>query len=95
MASDIVVIDSFIPKRQFEVIKNYFTYTAEWLYAPTVLPVDDPRTNPNDFTDQQFVNVLFYAYQGVRNQKGMDIMMPVLERLRVTIIARIKANLNT
>jgi len=93
MTTDIVVIDNFIPKRQFDVIKHYFTYTCQWLYAPTVLPVNDPRTNPNDLTDQQFVNVLFYAYQGVRNQKGMDIMMPVLERLKVTIVARIKANL--
>ena len=92
MASDIVIIDNLIPQEQFNSIKHYFTFTAKWSYAPACVM---PKENSNDFTDQQFCNVLFFAYQGVLNKEGMDVMMPVLEKINVAFIARIKANFGT
>lgn len=97
MASDIVVIDNVLPNKEFEQILFYFKHKVEWLYGDTVtvdIP-DDPRFRSDDPTDFQFVKLIFFQTSGVIDQQSMQALKPILKFLKATVLARIKANLNT
>ena len=97
MASDIVVIDNVLPNKEFEQILYYFKHKVEWLYGDsvTVDDPDDPRFRSDDPTDFQFVKLIFFQTSGVIDQQSMQALKPLLRFLKATVLARIKANLNT
>jgi|TARA_X000001316_G_C922117_1_gene36941 hypothetical protein len=81
----IKIIDNFLDKEDFERIYNMFNSNDfPWYYSDWVNGKGD---NPNDF---QFIH-LFYSK--VINSKHFEIIEPLIVKLEMTSISRIKANL--
>ena len=90
--SDIKVYDDFLTKEQYLPIYQYYVdtktgYNGEsvpWYWVDGVVTMDDGRI--------QFVSV-GYAANNIVNRTMFHVLTPILEKLEVMCLYRIKANL--
>ena len=87
MKNDIKILDDFLTKYDFENIKNKLTSNSfPWYYNDHVTDVKE--TNSSNF---QFCHMFYERH--VPNSDFMHLVSPVMEKLKMTATARIKANL--
>lgn len=86
------IIDNFLPKENYKKIyKTLLSRKSPW-YVSNII-------SEKSFKDNQMLNVqfsrMFYTgnSRGADNNKGLDLVDPILEKINPTKIYRIKANL--
>tara|TARA_B100001113_G_scaffold173124_1_gene141766 strand:+ start:115 stop:669 length:555 start_codon:yes stop_codon:yes gene_type:complete len=90
--SDIKIYDDFLTKEQYLPLYQYFIDTrtgfngesVPWYWVDGVVTMDDGRI--------QFVSV-GYAANNIVNRTMFHVLTPILEKLEVMCLYRIKANL--
>tara|TARA_R100001126_G_C4833040_1_gene152792 strand:- start:15 stop:536 length:522 start_codon:yes stop_codon:yes gene_type:complete len=89
MDQNLKIVDNFLPKKEFEELQNIMTSSYfPWFFTPYV--VYDSDLNNLDLS--QFVHTLFTG-RGGSDSAGYKLIKPIIEKLNVKAICRIKANL--
>ena len=83
------IIDNFLPKKEFDDLKN----TMESAYFPWYFnPFITDASELSDIDLYQFTHRLFVGREGPSSE-GYQILEPIIQKLNVKAICRIKANL--
>tara|TARA_R100001440_G_C2493040_1_gene115368 strand:+ start:200 stop:721 length:522 start_codon:yes stop_codon:yes gene_type:complete len=89
MSQNIRIVDNFLPKDQFEELQNVMTSAFfPWYFVPYI--VYDYELDNLHLS--QFTHKLFTGREGT-DSAGYKLIRPIIEKLNVKAICRIKANL--
>ena len=89
MNENIRITDNFLPEKQFQELRSVMTgLFFPWYYNPFVVSDHDL----NDVNISQFTHRFFTGREGSESA-GYKLMKPIIEKLNVKAIVRIKANL--
>ena len=81
------IIDNFLEKKQFETIQEVIMGTHfEWYY--------NKHSNYEGDNISQLTNHFYYHIHGWRTTQSLPLLKPILEKLKVTSIVKINANLH-
>ena len=89
MASEVKVIDNFIPESDFKLLQEYMLNDVRWAFAPWI--ADKNNLSLNQY---QFCHVMYYPNVGIL-EGNPKVLSPIVERLTCKYIMRVKANLQT
>ena len=83
------VIDNFLDKKNFKNIQENIFYSENfpWYFGPVLDYVGE-----KGFDQSKFVHV-FYSHNSP-NSKSMDLLLPIIKKLKCISLIRIKANSN-
>jgi hypothetical protein len=83
------VIDNFLEEDDFLKIKNVIlSDNFSWYYSK--YKVEIPQSNIKNY---QFVHMFYYEHQA--RSEYFDILQPILKKLKIKALVKIKANLTT
>ena len=89
MNKNINVEDNFLPKKEFEDLQNVMTSTFfPWYFNPFIVK----SSELDDLDLSQFTHKLFTGREGT-DSAGYKLIKPIIKKLNVKAICRIKANL--
>jgi len=89
MNTEYKVFDNFLEKSDFELIeKTLLGSDFDWHYNDNLNRSSHNRPNK----DYYFIH-LFFDYESFSKSKQYDILIPLIKKLKIFAIARIKANL--
>jgi hypothetical protein len=88
--SNIQIVDNFLLNDELKNIQNsLFSNTFPWYYIPEVGTKEDKGLNIFHF------NHLVYEKNRINSNEGMEILKPILNKLDIKALIRIKINLYT
>jgi hypothetical protein len=84
------VIDNYLPKEEFEAIKNIMMgFNFPWYYNPDVAALGEDK----------YVNSMYFTHNfcngAVVNSGFFDVIRPLLNKIGVKALVRVKGNLYT
>ena len=86
------VIDNFLDYDSFlNIQQKFFSFDCKWEWSE-VVEKDELMTGVSDFDNCQFVHGLYRA--AMPQSRLFEYILPVLDKLNVAAIIKIKANLN-
>ena len=86
------VIDNFLDINEFNIIKeNFFGNNFPWYFQDRKDLEEEDKENQRELNQSQFTHVFYVDHKP--NSSQFDIIQPLLKKLKVKSLIRIKANL--
>lgn len=92
---DYKIIDNFLDKKDFNVLQELMMSNKfAWYFQPSITYFkDDLRTNQNSKYKGYFCHVMYDSNEVFTTQEGWKTLQPLLNKLNIKALIRIKVNL--